>query len=139
MSASNHLHGKQFVQLYRGLEGITPSTLDAHQMGPHWTTDYDVARNFAGVDWEDTEGTIVGAKVHKKHIIPVGSQEHDNIKDRWGIADSDEPLGRLEKEHTVRSGAPIHITEITHIPNEGSSKVTDRSSMSVSQLRKFRA
>ena len=131
--------GPQFVQLYRGLEGVTPETLDVHQMGPHWTTDPGVAYHFSGTNYEDTEGTVVGALVHKRHIIPVGSQEHDNIRDRWGIADADEPLGRVEKEHTVRLGAPLHVTEITHIPEDYNVTTTHRKDMSLSDLRKFRA
>lgn len=131
--------GPQFIQLYRGLEGVSPETLDTHQMGSHWTTDRDVARNFSGADWEGTQGTIVSAKVHKRHIIPEGTEEHDSAMSRTGVMPSDEPWGRYEKEHTVRSGAPLHITEIQHLPEEGGSMTTERKDMSIKDLRRFRA
>lgn len=131
--------GQQFIQLYRGLEGVSPETLDVHRMGPHWTTDPSVAYRFSGTDYEDTEGTVVGALVHKRHIIPVDTPEHDEAMSRWGVADPDEPLGRLEKEHTVRSGAPLHITEITHIPEDYNMVTRERKDMSLRELRRFRA
>lgn len=132
-------NGPQFIQLYRGLQEATPETLDKHRMGPHWTTDYDVARDFAGVDWEGSPGTIVGAKVHRRHIIEEGSQEWENVKDRWGVIGSDDPRGRYESERTVRPGAMIHVTEITHFPEEGESRTVKRQDMKLGELRKFRA
>ena len=130
--------GQQFVQLYRGLEQASPDTLDAHQMGPHWTTDYGVARTFAGWD-SGVGGTVVGALVHKRHIIPEGTPEHDDAKYKWAVSGSDEAWGSWEKEHTVRPGSPIHVTEIKHVPEEGGSTTIERKDIPLGRLRKFRA
>jgi len=108
-------------------------------MGPHWTTDKDVAFRFSGTDYEDTQGTVVGALVHKRHIIPVGTEEHEKAMRYWGVADPDEPLGKLEQEHTVRLGAPLHITEITHIPEDYNITTRERKDMALKELRKFKA
>ena len=143
MAASDHLNINQsgrFVTLYRGLGGVSPDTVDVHQLGMHWTPNYDVASNYANVDIEGDEGTLIEAKIHKRHIIPENSEEWEKAAGRSGVFSKDEAgWGSWEQEHTIRSGAPVHVTQMTHFPLAGGSRDIARKDIPFSQLRKYRA
>lgn len=139
--------GPQFVTLYRGLEGVSPDMLDKGQMGMHWTPKYDVARSYANAensysneDFDEHGGVVVEAKVHKRHIIEPGSEEWEKVAGRSGVFDRDESgWGSWEQEHSIRPGAPVHVTQLRHLHPEGGSTDISRKDMSLSELRKYRA
>jgi hypothetical protein len=119
--------GQQFkdhVTIYRGLHGVEDFTHDvAKNLGNHWSTDPDVARDFASnntaiYDWhQDHEengrpGLIVKAQVHPKHIVDPYSKEGD----WWHMETGVLPPGENEEaEHTVREGSPVRITGVTKV------------------------
>lgn len=128
--------GEQWVQLYRGIAHVNPDTLDTRGLGRHWSTNKWVAESF-GTDGlgEDDPSMVIGALVHKKHIIPEDTEEWSNEAERYGSFGHDSP----ESEHTVKRGAPVHITSITHYPNSTDAHTTLRHEMSMKDLRKYRA
>jgi hypothetical protein len=120
VSASNNL-SSQFRTLYRGLYDVHPSEIDTTQVGAHWTVDPSIAYNFAtGRDVEgyvpDSEefpmqGTVIEAKVHRRHIIDPESAEGESWHDLMGVFDHDS----IEQERTVRPGAIIHPQKMAFI------------------------
>lgn len=120
--------GPQFIQLYRGLHGVTPEDVETKQIGPHWTPDFNVAYNFAtyrDVDgnphWDALEyddmplsGTVVEALVHRRHIIDPESEEgHD-----WQMGEAVLWPGHPEQERTVRPGATVHVQKMHHFDDD---------------------
>lgn len=128
--------GQQFIQLYRGLAGVSPETLDKGRLGRHWSSNQWVAESF-GTDGlgDDEPSMVIGALVHKRHIIPEGTEEWDEEAGRYDAYGEDSP----ESEYTVRPGAPVHITGITHYPDANREENTWRSDLPLSELRKYRA
>lgn len=128
--------GPQWLQLYRGLAHASPDTLDKSGVGRHWSSNRWVAESF-GTDGlaDDEPSMVIGALVHKKHIIPENTEEWSKEAERFGAIGSDSP----ESEFTVRRGAPIHITSITHYPNSTDESVMFRHQMGLKDLRKYRA
>jgi hypothetical protein len=136
MSASESIHHKQFYEVFRGFSGVSPETLDKGSLGRHWTTNKRVAESFANDTADpDEPTTIVSALVRGKHIIPTGTEEWHNEAGLYGAEEDS-----VESEMTVRPGARVHVTGITHYPNAtDSERYTPRSAMSFGELRKFRA
>lgn len=129
-------NGPQFIQLYRGLAGVSPETLDKGSLGRHWSSNRWVAESFGTDAMEEGEpATVIGALVHKRHIIPEGTEEWDNEAGRYGAEGEDSP----ESEYTVRRGAPVHITSITHYKDADDHEMRFRQDMNLKELRKYRA
>ena len=125
--------GPQWVQLYRGLIA-RPETLDKGNLGKHWSTNDRVALSFA-TDWgSDDLGSsmVIGALVHPRHIMQEGTEEWDN-------ENGDYESTAAEAEKTIRKNVPMHITSITHYPNDTDEEVTWRDQMSFHELRKYRS
>ena len=128
--------GPQWVNVYRGLAYTDPEKLDKGGLGRHWSTNRWVAESFATDGLEDTDSSVVlEAKVHKKNIIPEGTEEWDNEAGRYGAEGQASP----EREHTVRRGAPVHIMSVTHYFDNTKSETKHRKDMSFGELRKYRA
>jgi len=120
--------GAQFITLYRGFNDKARTDIDTENLGMHWTPNRETAFGFSlGIDpheddpnsWEpeSSKGTVLEARVHKRHVIQPGSEEHNALlKER---ADKELPAiytqynapdeHAVEQEHTVRPGSPVHI------------------------------
>lgn len=111
---------RNFVAVSRGLAQVRPDQVDTRQLGPHWTTEPEVAWNFAlsrdfdgTVNWaayddsddEPLHGTVVHGLVHKRHIIKSGTEEFDDWAGGEGVFGPNGP----EREQTVRPGAPVWV------------------------------
>ncbi len=97
--------GKQFVRVYRGLNGVTPDKVRTEGVGPHWTTDRETAENFATLREETgSPGTVLSGMVDKEHVIGVGSAEHSQWQRRQKVLDPE-----IEHEVTVRPGSPVLV------------------------------
>lgn len=91
------------VTVHRGLEGTNHP--DTSQLGSHWTTDYDVAKNFANhgdnLDVYGTpaeKGVIVSGTVQPKDTV-----DHDTPEGKsWAFDTGILPSDSHEKEVTVR-------------------------------------
>jgi hypothetical protein len=105
---------KNTVILYRGLESTTPDQVYS-PLGQHWTSDKSVAEEFATHGFNDGDedapksewdgvGTVLTAKVRKKHIIKPGSDEY------YGIHEVLEPED--EHEHPIRKGAKVNLVQV---------------------------
>lgn len=119
--------GSQFVTLYRGLAGTTPEEVTKRDLGPHWTVDPEIAYNFAtsrdvwGTHhhdaWDDEDaphGTVIRAKVHKRHIIDPESEEGKD----WMAGENVLGPENIEQERTVRPGAIVHVEEMGHYTDD---------------------
>lgn len=126
--------GNQFVTLYRGLMGVSPEEVGQKGLGSHWTADPHVAYGFAtdefaGVDDPEREdvdmtpGTVIQAKVHKRHIIDPESEEGEGWVDFHGVLGP----GHYEQEHTVRPGAIVHVQKMSHVDDRNERLVTPKS------------
>ena len=129
MTAHDNL-GRQFdgyVRLFRGLEAVDPGSVHHDQVGIHWTENPSSATRFAtGVDkWWDSsaseddepvKGTILEGYVHPRNIVPRDSEEFDDLAEWTGILGANSE----EEETTVRPGAPVHITALHHVNEDGS-------------------
>ena len=112
----NNADFQQPLKVYRGLAYTDePNTT---RLGMHWTTNPNVAHEFAsdesndGWDEEPAEkGIILEAEVRPEHEIQPGTQEHEDV------SDSDAVLGpdHYEAERTIRPGAPIRVTRHHYI------------------------
>lgn len=115
MSASDNLS----VKLFRGLK-VHPKDVDDRRLGEHWTSDPEVAKDFAthGTfpgEPGDGHGTVVEATVSKDNIIKPHTKEWEER----GGGDLDSGLGIFgpessEKEHTLRFGSRVNIDRLTH-------------------------
>jgi hypothetical protein len=122
--------GPQFVTLYRGLSNVSPDEVKTTDVGPHWSRSHEVAYNFAtdrdvegwphddGIvgDMDDVNsryGTVIEAKVHRRHIIDPESQEGQDWQGFAAVQHS----GSQEQESTVRPGAPVHVLRM-HLYDE---------------------
>lgn len=126
--------GPQFVTLYRGLVNVTPGEVKAAQVGPHWSRSPEVAYNFAmdrdvegfshedeGIRDEGTRfGTVVEAKIHRRHIIDPNSEEGRGWAEGDAVFGQDHP----EQERTVRPNAPVHVLKMHHFDDVDPSKDT---------------
>lgn len=118
--------GDQWVSLYRGLASVTPSEVTPNAVGLHWTTDPEVAYNFATSrdaegwlhddDYEDTPrfGTVLEAKVHKRNLIDPNSKEGQDMSDLLAIQAPEHP----EQERTVRPGSRVHVLKMHHYDDD---------------------
>lgn len=117
--------GQQWVRLYRGLANTSPDTVDSSRLGIHWTTDPNIAYNFAtnrdAWGWShhdeelpDPEGTVIEALVHRRHIIDPESQEGQDLHDWAGVLSPDSP----EQEKTLRDKATVHLQRMHYINEE---------------------
>lgn len=107
----------RFVQVSRGLAGVRPEEVDTRNLGSHWSTEPEVAWNFAlsrdsdgyANEWDDSEepshGTVVHGMVHRRHIIQPGTPEFEDWAGGEGVFGPSGP----EREQTVRPGAPVHV------------------------------
>lgn len=101
----------------RGLAEVRPEDVRTHDLGPHWSTEPEVAWNFAlsrdsdgyASEWDDDEaprhGTVVHGMVHRRHIIKPGTSEFEGWEGMEGVFGPSGP----EREQTVRPGAPVHV------------------------------
>ena len=94
--------------------------LNRSQTGIHWTQDVNSAYNFAtdrdpegwaheSGGWDDEDegeafGVVLTAKVHPRHILQEGTEEHESYS--MGSAIFGE--GHPEQETTVRDQARVH-------------------------------
>lgn len=111
------------MRLYRGLSEVSPDDVDTTWLGNHWTTDPKVARLFAtdGFDTGDERGTVVEALIHRRHVVPHGSSEWQQMSEYRPIYDDSHP----EQEKTIRSGATVHLQKMTYVGrDEGSDEKT---------------
>jgi len=88
-----------------------------HETGIHWSADPYTAHNFALAHEEDeddetphTHGVILHGRVSPEHIVQPGTSEWQDYADENEIFN-----GGHEQEHTVRHGAPVHITGVTAV------------------------
>lgn len=122
MSASDNINARQrrWATLYRGVAGVTPESLDLTKVGSHWTSDPNIAYNYAhGRDVEGypseyldddspEQGVVLQAKIHRRHIIDPSSSEGESWQFMHGVLDP----GHIERERTVRPNAPVHIEKM---------------------------
>lgn len=114
--------GRGLVTLYRGLNRH-PDDVDMKNLGSHWSTDYEVAKNFATAGMgipvtgkDRSHGTIVQATFDARDVVPEGSDEHNN----WYEGGGSEGMGTYgfnsdEKEITIRRGAEPDIDKVHHL------------------------
>lgn len=120
MAAKDSL-GNQFVTLYRGLVGVTPEEVGQKNLGAHWSVDPNVAYRFATDEFFNVDdGTVIQAKVHKRHIVDPESEGWGG----WG--DGLDEFGN-EQEHTVHPGAIVHVEQMRHVTDYGERLVTPKS------------
>ena len=96
--------------------------LNRQQTGIHWTRNVNSAYNFAtdrdpegwahegGYDDEDEGepfGVVMSARVHPRHILEEGSEEHESYQMGSAILGEGHP----EQETTVREGGRVHSRE----------------------------
>jgi hypothetical protein len=95
--------------------------LNRRQMGIHWTQSHESAYNFATdrdpEGWahesygEEDEGepfgVVMSARVHPRHVLEPGTEEHSNYAMMNAILE-DHP----EQETTVRGGARVHSRQM---------------------------
>lgn len=113
--------GKQWVRLYRGLHEGENEPLYPHDiaeterpLGIHWTKSRAVAKTFA--QWggmrarnqDESDGIILEALVHRRHIIDAS---HPDAVDS-GVYEDWHPDARMEREVTLRPGAPVHLRRV---------------------------
>jgi hypothetical protein len=117
--------GPQFQRLYRGLYGVSSSEVGRRDLGAHWTTDPNIAYNYAtGRDVEgnppeyDEEspmsGTVVSALVHRRHIVDPESKEGQGWQDFHAVLGPD----HVEREKTVRPGSIVHVQEMIDVDDD---------------------
>jgi len=120
---------KRFVEVYRGLAHVTPEEVDTSSLGPHWSTEPEVAWNFAmsrdsdgyASEYDDDtpiHGTLVRGYVHRRHIIQPGTPEYSDWADGEGVFG---PKSH-EREQTIRPGSPVHMAAMHWNSDEGGSK-----------------
>ncbi|NBZ96815.1 MAG: hypothetical protein EBR40_10390 [Proteobacteria bacterium] len=120
---------RNFVEVSRGLAQVRPDEVDTRQLGPHWTTEPEVAWNFAmsrdfdGSAWESDDnaplhGTLVHGLVHKRHIIQPGTDEFEDWSGGEGVFGPNGP----EREQTVRPGAPVWIQSMNWASDDESAR-----------------
>lgn len=116
-------NGPQFVTLYRGLYAVTPEEVSKTELGAHWSPDVNVAYRFAtgrdsegnppDIDFGDVPmaGTVVEAKVHRRHIIDPESSEGQGWQDFSAVLGPDSN----EQERTVRPKGIVHIQKMHYV------------------------
>lgn len=89
---------------------------NSQNAGIHWSANPYIAHNFALAHEEDeddetpyTHGVVLHARVAPHHVVPHGTDEWQRYADEHEIYGPD----HSEDEHTIRSGAPLHITGVT--------------------------
>jgi hypothetical protein len=114
--------GRGIVTLYRGLNRH-PDDVNMDELGTHWSTDYEVAKQFAtagmglpNLNKDRSHGTIVQATFNQADIVPEGSTEHKN----WHEGGGSDGMGTYgldssEKEITIRRGAKPDIDKVHHL------------------------
>lgn len=117
MSASDHIGG-QFTTVYRGLSNVShPDELDPELVGPHWTTNPDIALNFAG-----KTGSVVTGQVPNKHVLYDYATGHEHPDLEKYTNDNDAvhrviPYHESEQETFIRPGVNVDITGMETHPN----------------------
>jgi len=96
--------------------------LNRKQMGIHWTQSPTSAFNFATdrdpegwahESWDDEDegesfGVVLGGRVHPRHVLEEGTEEHESYQ--MGSAIFGE--GHPEQETTVRDQARVHVRDV---------------------------
>lgn len=89
---------------------------NSQNAGIHWSANPYIAHNFALAHEEDeddetpyTHGVVLHARVAPHHVVPHGTDEWQRYADEHEIYGPN----HSEDEHTIRSGAPLHITGVT--------------------------
>jgi hypothetical protein len=97
--------------------------LNRQQMGIHWTANVNSAYNFAtnrdpegwaheGDPFEEDEGepfgVVMSARVHPRHVVEPGTEEHESYSFGSAILHEEHP----EQETTVREGGRVHSREM---------------------------
>ncbi len=100
--------GKQFITLYRGLQGVQPHRVNHRSMGDIWTSSYGVAHTYASGQADDntknsTFGTIVRASV------PVHAIKEDDTGDDL-------------KEYRLHPGSKVEVNSKEFVQQRGESK-----------------
>lgn len=102
--------GPQFkghVKVYRGLGDVSGDQVDFSKVGRHWSTEEDVAMEFADsgnpAD-KDKPAVMLEGYVHPKHILDPEGRTARSMG-------ADPDFG--EEEVTVRKGAPVHVVAMT--------------------------
>lgn len=83
-------------------------------IGIHWSKSRAVAKNFA--QWgglrpdprDESDGVLIEALVHRRHII---DRDHPDAYEA-GVYPEWHPDARMERETTIRPGAPVHIRRV---------------------------
>lgn len=72
--------GQQFINLYRGLQGVSPHRVRNKDIGDIWTSSPVVAHKYATGDVDDGAthnfGTVIHAKVHVSAIAEDDTGDH---------------------------------------------------------------
>lgn len=103
---------QQPLKVYRGLAYTREP--DTSHLGPHWTTDPNVALNFAADNHELSDegpapqGIILEGEVHPEHEVRPGTKEFEGAVDTEGVIGNE---NNPEQERYIRPGAPIRITK----------------------------
>jgi len=98
-------------------------SLNRTQMGIHWTANPNSAFNFATdrdpdgwahESWGDEEdegeplGVVMSGRVHPRHVLEEGTEEHDS----YSMGEAILGEGHPEQETTVRGDARVHVRDI---------------------------
>lgn len=91
--------------------------LNRNQLGIHWTSDPEVAADFAHSDIGFDDGTlaqptVLHARVPASMVVDPSSDEFDQYAERHGVTSPGDGWSSLipdEHEHTVRSGSPVLV------------------------------
>jgi hypothetical protein len=70
----NNVDFQKQILIHRGLR-VTPDQVDLNNLGEYWTSDPEIAKQFAG-----NNGTVITGIVDKAHTIP---SEWDTRKALW--------------------------------------------------------
>ena len=116
--------GQQFkdhVLVHRGIPQVGPEAVKS-DLGIHWSHNIEVAKKFATPsayeqDYEDngSQGVVVSALVHKKHIIEPHSPEWHDAQNLGSALNNEiyEPE-HWEEEATVRPNSPVNVVAVQH-------------------------
>lgn len=142
--AARHNLSPQFRTLYRGLWNVKPEDIGQRELGSHWTSDPSVALHFAQGSHADyaspdeemvEQGTVIEAKVHKRHIVDPNSEEWEG----WNMADQVFGPESHEKEHTVRPGGIVHVTNMWDVDTDPETWKPKERQVKPTQKRGWRA
>jgi hypothetical protein len=115
------------IILHRGLTATTLAHVDASGLGLHWTTDPEVAKNFANYGAHRPEsgegllphGVVLKGEVSPSDIISENSPEADKVQNELGV----QGLNSVEKEITAKPRVKVNNVFATEYKDGKVSKI----------------